>query len=785
MSEPDQVDNFNVTNAMDHEESINECVDSQRITDEVLSNHCETNSNDTTFMDSQLNSLMYPVIPKSTITAKDHLLAVMSLASKFKFTYEATLSILRWINCASVGQILPTNKPALEKVLLQDNSIFTKHFYCEICNIYLGKDEVIDECYSELCKQEKLVKFFLQISLKSQIQQLMALPQIASSLKYRFSRSKKNHENIEDIYDSPSYLKHCEPGGFLYNSWNCTLTFNTDGASCSNSSNTSVYPVFLQINELPPHLRIKHMLLSTIWVGKGHPDMNLLLDPVITELNELYETGITWSSDGVNSNTSKFAVLICSVDSVARPMILNMKQFNGEYGCTFCYASGRRLAKKMVYPFERIIEHRNNDDLISQGLRAFESQAPYLGVKGPTNLTLLPLFDCIDGMVVEPLHNVFLGVTRQYALLLFAGDPKAPYYIGKPCHLRRINQRLISLKPPNRISRRPRSIYSIKQWKASEWRNWLLYYCLPCLENILKPKYMKHLAKLCQAIYIYNSDSISFSQLQEAQTLLQDFVSDFEVLFGIENMSFNVHLLRHIPTTVENWGPLWCYNASVFESWNNKIVSEITSPNGREIQIASRFMTKKYIENVCYDDTVNTITQTFIKNIFERRKVFDDTDRNHNFKGLGAKKRRKSKKLEYNALKKFGYKIKILTEFKKASINKIDFRSIQQVKSHSHSKLSVFSKTKFNNTGVFNKNIGFGVIRGIVEFEYNDEIIRGIFIEKLKCIRAMYNTSYIFNVNLSEKIEFVNCNEFFYPVVLILTIYGLRATKLSNCWEID
>lgn len=108
-------------------------------------------------------------------------------------------------------------------------------------------------------------------------------------------------------------------------------------------------------------------------------------------------------------------------------------------------------------------------------------------------------------------------------------------------------------------------------------------------------------------------------------------------------MSFNVHLLRHIPTTVANWGPLWCYNASVFESFNNKILSEITSPNGREIQIASRFMTKKSIENVCYDDTINTITQTFIKNIFERRKVFDDTDRNHNFKGLGAKKRRKRK----------------------------------------------------------------------------------------------------------------------------------------------
>lgn len=108
--------------------------------------------------------------------------------------------------------------------------------------------------------------------------------------------------------------------------------------------------------------------------------------------------------------------------------------------------------------------------------------------------------------------------------------------------------------------------------------------------------------------------------------------------------------------------------------------------------------------------------------------------------------------MKYNALKKFGYKINILTEFKKALVNKIDFRSMQQVSFHSRSKLSVFSKTKFNNTGIFNKNIGFGVIRGIIKFECNDEIIRGIFIEKLKCIRAMYNTNYICNFNLSEKI---------------------------------
>ena len=33
----------------------------------------------------------------------------------------------------------------------------------------------------------------------------------------------------------------------------------------------------------------------------------------------------------------------------------------------------------------------------------------------------------------------------------------------------------------------------------------------------------------------------------------------------------NVHLLRHIPECVQNWGPLWAYSCFTFESLNGAL----------------------------------------------------------------------------------------------------------------------------------------------------------------------------------------------------------------------
>jgi len=45
--------------------------------------------------------------------------------------------------------------------------------------------------------------------------------------------------------------------GFLTDPMNISLTLNTDGVQISNSSDATLWPVYMAINELPPHLRYR------------------------------------------------------------------------------------------------------------------------------------------------------------------------------------------------------------------------------------------------------------------------------------------------------------------------------------------------------------------------------------------------------------------------------------------------------------------------------------------------------------------------------------------------
>lgn len=67
-----------------------------------------------------------------------------------------------------------------------------------------------------------------------------------------------NSTTISDIYDGYECAKLCKPGGFLSKDLhpaNLSFAVNTDGVALFKSSSTNIWPVFLAINELPPHLR--------------------------------------------------------------------------------------------------------------------------------------------------------------------------------------------------------------------------------------------------------------------------------------------------------------------------------------------------------------------------------------------------------------------------------------------------------------------------------------------------------------------------------------------------
>ena len=67
---------------------------------------------------------------------------------------------------------------------------------------------------------------------------------------------------------------------------------------------------------------------------------------------------------------------------------------------------------------------------------------------------------------------------------------------------------------------------------ATEYRNWLLYYSLPCLKGILPNDYYHHYALLVGGITLLSGRSISPGQLQLAGKFLIHFVEMFDVYYG-------------------------------------------------------------------------------------------------------------------------------------------------------------------------------------------------------------------------------------------------------------
>jgi len=243
-----------------------------------------------------------------------------------------------------------------------------------------------------------------------------------------------------------------------------TLTCNTDGVPLFSSSNSSLWPVYFVINELPLKMRLVHMILA-LWTGQSKSAMETLFNPTVKELQSLHDNGFEWVKNGQIFCTKVVVLLFC-VDSVARSPLQNIKQFNGEYGCAFCLHPGNVVSRGQgttrVYvemcpkPCERV-----QSKMLEYAVEAYEEKKCVFGVKGPSILSLIPKFDIVHGFYPDYMHSVLLGVVRQFLNLWFDSHSNLkPYYLGRK--LSPIDDALLAIKPPSEIKRLPRSLVSRK-----------------------------------------------------------------------------------------------------------------------------------------------------------------------------------------------------------------------------------------------------------------------------------------------------------------------------------
>lgn len=321
---------------------------------------------------------------------------------------------------------------------------------------------------------------------------------------------------------------------------------------------------------------------------------------------------------GTTVDGTYYRLLLLSVvaDAPARCLLANMLQFNGKHGCPCCLHPGERhqtsdTGFSRIFPFTPDTESghpdlRTHEDTVALGKQVdeeyYESNreqpVPKLGVKGSTLLSLLPCFDIIRGNVIDSMHCVYLGITKMMLNLWISVNYRNEKWSLRK-HMQKLNSRLAQIKPPNFVSRIPRSLDDLCHWKASEYRSFFFFYSLPITYDLMKPEYFQHWMLLVTAIFILSSHSISQGDLAKACTNLKLFCSQTEVLYSKRCCTFNLHCLLHLVEKVKDHGPLWTHSCFYYESFNGDLRHMFHGTQNVQMQIMHAVCLQQKLPELC------------------------------------------------------------------------------------------------------------------------------------------------------------------------------------------
>jgi hypothetical protein len=633
------------------------------------SNDYDENSQDSDF-DSEMRDLFNDqrkVNANSNTTISEALLMVLAYFLRHNLTWQALEHLLLLINSILGSSVLPKSKYLFKKVFPPKLKP-SINFFCKKCNLILDHDQLKnlknETCPTAGCGEHinlstsKGSNFFLTFPIKSQVKEL-----IEKNCNFAFNGLNSESNTITDVCDS--ILHKNLPTSTLRT---VTLTVNTDGCSVFESKKKgSLWPLQLIVNELDPKIRFlpENIIVTGIWFG-GDPPMEIFLKPFIMELRKSNQTEISIGSE-------KFKImiqpLIFTVDTIAKDCIQKKIQFNGYNGCSYCDHPGINLCRdptrdmvelgkksnqalksinQIRYPTIENTNKRTHEGTIAdmrqaritnETVRGFKNLSPLVGIKN---------FDVINGMAVDYMHNCLLGVMTLLLELWFNSNfHQQPFYIGM--FIGNVNNRLLNIKPPNEMSRAPRSVLDRCYWKANDMRNFLLFYGIPCLFNILKTEYFDHFGLFSSAVFILLQTEISSNDLCKAQGMLDIFVRQFETFYGPINVTYNVHLLTHLSDCVSHCGPLWAHSTFHFEDNNAVLTGYVNGTRDVLKQVALKYSLHKLTIDQSYLKSEIMINFNSKLNTKKRVKKFV---KNETTCFLGSPKNRNFNEEEIEALRK-------------------------------------------------------------------------------------------------------------------------------------
>ena len=346
------------------------------------------------------------------------------------------------------------------------------------------------------------------------------------------------------------------------------LQINIDGLPLFKSTNDQFWPILGRIRNITD----ESPFIIGLFSGQSKPNnLNDFLRPFVDEYNELRENGF-------DIEGKHFRVVIDSIicDSPVRAFVKCVKGHSGYSGCDKCTQSGVHLGK-MTFP-ETNAPLRTDESFVS-----LSDDDHHKGIS--------PLAEINIGMVtqfpIDYMHLVCLGVVKRLLLLWLRGPLQCR--LGSQ-DVNKISESLVSLKNyiPCEFTRKPRSLNVIDRWKATEFRQFLLYTGPLVLFKVVHRNLYKNFMLLSVAIHILLNDRLCEMYGTFAHDLLVAFVTHFGQIYGTDMLVYNVHGLVHLSSDASKYGNLDNISSFPFENFLGKVKRMVRKPSFPLQQIIRR-----------------------------------------------------------------------------------------------------------------------------------------------------------------------------------------------------
>ncbi|CAF1289831.1 unnamed protein product [Didymodactylos carnosus] len=298
-----------------------------------------------------------------------------------------------------------------------------------------------------------------------------------------------------------------------------TLCLHVDGAPLVRTSKQSLWPCFASIVELPQFLREqqKNLIVLALWSAREKPNVSIYLHKLVIDISNLMEDG--------NYSTEFSQVL-------------------------YPYAQYQFVPRT----HQQFLATAEQAAIINHDGRRHEITID--GVKGLSKL--LEIIEYPTQVIYDYMHLVCLGTTMNLI--------KRWQKLIEKNNVTIIDQKLHSVRLPHNLNT-PfiHSITSPNDWKAKNFRTFVLYIGLPIIISYLPILHASHFASYCIVIRILHCP-IDSNEIQFAEDLIHYFCRTAASVYdqGLELYSVHCHL--HLPSQVRQHGGLAFCSAFCFES---------------------------------------------------------------------------------------------------------------------------------------------------------------------------------------------------------------------------